>query len=111
MPTMMLLQTQSPAAVLSLLRTEYAAQLASCTDCAGPGELIVTPDPCYGTQSNVAAGWIGYYAVRCPQCRVHFPGDMSASAGGILQPTTLDEHRAALRSAVDSWNSVVAVAA
>jgi hypothetical protein len=111
MPAMMLLQTQSPAAVLLLLCTEYAAQLANCTDCAGPGELIVTPDPCYGTQANATAGWIGYYAVRCPRCRVHFPGDMSTSTGGNLEPATLDEHRAAMQSAVDSWNSVVAIAA
>ena len=108
---MTLLQTQSPAAVLSLLGTEYAAQLAKCEDCAGPAQLIVTPDPCYGTMPNAVAGWIGYYAVRCPRCAVHFPGDMSASAGGSPKPATLDEHRTALQSAVDSWNSVVAVAA
>ncbi|MGI4736470.1 MAG: hypothetical protein ACRYG7_14945 [Janthinobacterium lividum] len=108
---MTLLQTQSPAAVLSLLGTEYAAQLASCTDCAGPAELIVTPDPCYGTQPNAEAGWIGYYAVRCPECQVHFPGDTSASAGTSPKPATLDEHRAALQSAVESWNSIAALAA
>lgn len=111
MPAMTLLQTQSPAAVLSLLGTEYAAQLASCTDCAGLAELIVTPDPCYGTQPNAAAGWIGYYAVSCPECQVHFPGEMSASAGASSTPATLNEHRAALQSAVDSWNSVAALAA
>lgn len=65
---MTLLQAQSPAAVLSLLGAQYAAQLAACADCAGPAQLIVTPDPCYGTQPNAAAGWIGYYAVRCPRC-------------------------------------------
>lgn len=108
---MTLLQTQSPAAVLLLLSTKYAAQLASCTDCAGPAKLIVTPDPCHGIQPNTAAGWIGYYAVRCPECQVHFPGELSASAGGSLTPATINEHRAALQSAVDSWNSVAALAA
>lgn len=108
---MTLLQTQSPSAVLSLLGTEYTAQLAKCEDCAGPAQLIVTLDPCYGTMPNATAGWIGYYAVRCPQCRIHFPGEMSASAGGSPTPATLDEHRAAMQSAVDSWNSVVAIAA
>ncbi|WP_151086860.1 hypothetical protein [Hymenobacter baengnokdamensis] len=58
--------------------------------------------------SNAVAGWIGPYAGRCPECQVHFPGDMWASANGSPKPTTLDEHRAALQSAVDSWNSVVA---
>ena len=108
---MTLLQIQSPTAVLSLLRTEYASQLASCTGCAGPAELIVTPNPYYGEMDNTDAGWIGYYAVRCPQCQIHFPGELSASAGGSPTPATLDEHRAALQSAVDSWNSVVAIAA
>jgi len=108
---MTLLQIQSPTAVLSLLGTEYTAQLAKCENCVGPAQLIVTPDPCFGTQKNADAGWIGYYAARCPHCRIHFPGDMSASAGGNPTPATLDEHRAALQSAVDSWNSVVAVAA
>jgi hypothetical protein len=108
---MTLLQSQSPSAVLQLLGTEYAAQLAKCEDCTGSAQLIVTPDPCFGNQPNADAGWIGYYAVRCPQCRIHFPGDMSASAGGHLEPATLEEHRTALQSAVDSWNSVVAIAA
>jgi hypothetical protein len=108
---MTLLQAQSPAAVLLLLRTEFTAQLACCQDCTGSAELIVTPDPCYGTMPNAFAGWIGYYAVRCPKCQVHFPGDMSASVGSRPTPATLEEHRAALQSAVDSWNSVVAVAA
>jgi hypothetical protein len=108
MPTMMLLQTQSPAAVLSLLRTEYAAQLASCAKCAGPAELIVTPDPCFGTQPNIEAGWIGYYAVCCPKCKMHFPGDTSGTALGSTQPVTLEQHRVALQNAVDSWQGVVA---
>lgn len=103
----MLLQTQSPAAVLSLLGTEYTTQLRICEDCAGPAQLIVTPDPCYGTQPN-AAGWIGYYAVRCPKCQVHFPGDAVATAGSATNPAALEQHRAALQSAVDSWNSLLA---
>ncbi len=105
---MTLLQIQSPSAVLSLLRAEYTAQLASCTDCAGPAELIVTPDPCYGTQPNAEAGWIGFYAVRCPTCKVHFPGDTSATTIPTMQPDTLTEHRVALQNAVDSWNTLPA---
>lgn len=108
MPAMMLLQTQSPAAVLSLLRTEYAAQLASCTVCAGPAQLIVTPDPCYGGVPNAEVGWIGYYAVCCPTCNVHFPGDTSGTDLSSAKPATLEEHRAALQNAVDSWQGVVA---
>ncbi|MGI4735558.1 MAG: hypothetical protein ACRYG7_10305 [Janthinobacterium lividum] len=108
MATMMLLQTQSPAAVLSLLRTEYAAQLASCTVCAGPAALIVTPDPCYGGIPNAEAGWIGYYAVCCPSCKVHFPGNTSGTSLSNAEPTTLEQHRAALQNAVDSWQGVVA---
>ena len=105
---MTLFQTQSPAAVLSLLGTEYTAQLANCEDCAGPAQLIITPNPCYGNMDNAAAGWIGYYAVRCPECQVHFPGELSASTGGSCAPATLDEHRAALQCAVDTWNTLLA---
>jgi hypothetical protein len=105
---MTLFYTQTPAAVLSLLRTEYAAQLASCTICAGPVELIVTPNPCYGSQPNAEAGWIGYYAVNCPKCKMHFPGDTSGTGLSNAQPATLEQHRAALQSAVDSWQGVVA---
>jgi hypothetical protein len=108
MPALMLLQTQSPAAVLALLRTEYAAKLASCAKCAEPAELIVTPNPCYGTMDNVKAGWIGYYAVCCPNCKIHFPGDTSGTALGSTPPVTLEQHRAALQNAVDSWQGVVA---
>lgn len=108
MPAMTLLHTQSPAAVLSLLGTEYAAQLASCADCAGPAELIVTPDPCYGGVPNAEVGWIGYYAVCCPTCNVHFPGDTSGTGLSNAQPTTLEQHRAALQNAVDSWQGVAA---
>jgi hypothetical protein len=107
---MTLFHTQAPAAVLTLLGAEYAGQLARCADCAGPAELIVTPDPCYGTMPNAAAGWIGYYAVRCPRCQVHFPGPASADAGNSAPPTTLAAHRAALQSAVASWNALAAAA-
>jgi hypothetical protein len=107
-PALMLEQTLTPAAVLSLLRTEYAAQLANCTVCAGPVELIVTPDPCYGGVPNAEAGWIGYYAVCCPTCKVHFPGDTSGTDLSSAKPATLEEHRAALQNAIDSWQGVVA---
>ncbi|GAA4501362.1 hypothetical protein GCM10023172_23080 [Hymenobacter ginsengisoli] len=105
---MTLLQTQSPTVVLVVLRAQYARKLRRCAGCHSRPELIVTPDPCYGTMSNATAGWIGYYAVRCHRCQVHFPGDTSASNSANPTPTTLDEHRAALQSAVDSWNSVAA---
>jgi hypothetical protein len=108
MPATMLLQTQSPAALLLLLRTEYATQLASCTVCAGPVDLIVTPDPCYGTMPNAAAGWIGFYAVCCPRCKMHFPGDTSGTGLSSGKPTTLEQHRAAIQNAVVSWQGVVA---
>lgn len=107
---MTLLNTQSPAAVLALLSAEYTAQLATCADCAGPAQLIVTPDPCYGTQPNAAAGWIGNYAVRCPRCQGYFPGEVLAigTAGHTAAPATLAAHRAAMQSAVASWNSLAA---
>lgn len=105
---MTLLQSQSSAAVLLLLRTEYAVQLASCTICAGPVELIVTPDPCYGGMANAEASWIGYYAVCCRNCNMHFPGDTSGTDLSSAKPATLEEHRAALQNAVDSWQGVVA---
>jgi hypothetical protein len=106
---MTLLQTQSPTVLLVVLRAQHAAKLRRCEGCGSRPELIMTPDPCYGTMPNDAAGWIGYYAVRCRKCQVHFPGDTSATAIPATKPDTLDEHHLALQNAVDTWN-VLAVA-
>lgn len=83
---------------------QFSAELLTCDDCGARGEVLRTPDPCYGSTPNAEAGWIGYYAVQCTNCGLPFPGDRFAAGERAEDPVTLSEHRAAMQSAVNEWN-------
>jgi hypothetical protein len=110
-------QTQATEQQLAGFKAELNRQLCLCEDCRGSGEIIVTPDPLYGTPEtgmNVDAGWIGYYAVICTECGIPTAGDrwFHNTLDGkrvkapvrIPDPVTAQEHYAAMENAAVLWN-------